>query len=322
MNKTDFNEIYKFFKVRFQKIIDEVLLKVDFSDVDDYKYDPEKGGILILRNGKWYWSWMNTINTNYSCLYILIKSVFKNIDPMIFSSIRIEKTFNKLTEELNKNKQILFTPKSEIFFDLLLTTQFTWNTGIISTIKTISTINKFYNIKEIKMNFERGVIDDMKGVDFTLTFDGEELRNQHKSCDVNLVNDYYVSNRFIYNEKTYRYNVDSMTMESNGKIYFFYNSTDKNLVNTTNNKLHIHKKLLINIMTIEENIFIQKLTELNQLCFEKRIEFIFEVDESNENKLITTNNGKIITLYLNNVNDEKIIDILTEKIKELQQLPN
>jgi FlaA1/EpsC-like NDP-sugar epimerase len=59
---------------------------------------------------------------------------------------------------------------------------------------------------------------------------------------------------------------------------------------------------------------------MNQICYEKNYLFMFERDESNINKItIDDLDGiKTIRLFLNDIEDKNLLNMLNEKLKELQ----
>jgi len=232
----------------FQKIITDVIKLVDYSNTTFYKYDYFKNnncyGVLFHLNEKWIWSWINTLNTNVSCIYEIIDYLNSEYNSQLTYELYIsdrEEFFNLFSKFLDEKKQIIFTPKSEIFKKMFFLTQMIWNLGLISVISGIMTIKKYFNVT-IDLNYERGDKNDMtRGCDFLLYFENETKSAQHKKVtNFYPEGDYYTTYNFYYNEKTYRQNLDFITIESNNEIYLFENSYDSNDCGMRNGKFYIH----------------------------------------------------------------------------------
>jgi hypothetical protein len=323
----DFNTIYKGNKdlqYKLKGIINRTLSGVDFSKNGRYWINP-KNNAVYYRNGDTYeWSWMNSINTNYGCLYLLVSYVDTKFERSIglldFESLYIDDTLSYIESKLNEDKQIIFTPKSDIFKGMFFTTQKTWNWGLISEISAILTLKQNYDIGEVNVNYKRGDLKDMnQGTDLELYFEGSYKNTQHKSSYLNDEKLCYTSYSFIYNESTYRENLDLITIDSKNKIYLFRNSKDTSLCGTRNKQFFINKTLKINEMEKENQEFTNLLTDINRICFEKKYIFNFEKTDSGENYFEDTTNNSIreIKFFLNDINDENLINIVKEQISKL-----
>lgn len=316
-------------KDKFTAIIDEVIKTVDYTKIKTYKYEffekNEMSGVLFFIFNKWIWSWVNTINTNYSCLFLMIEYINNNFTRKItlldFRSDKIEDTLNYFKECIKQDKDIIFKPGSDVFKNMFFIAQYTWTRGIISVLSTIFTIKKNYDIDHINLSYERGDKMDMtKGMDLIIQFNGKLSSTQHKSSKIEVDGDYFLSKRFIYNESTYRNNLDLISIESNNKIYLFRNSKDKNLCGTRNGKFFIHKDLKENEMSIENQEVTDLLTELNKICFQKKIIFMFERGENDVNSFdeIDMGNNKAIKFLLNDIHDLNLVKMIKEQIEKLQ----
>lgn len=310
-----------------QKSIDEILLHVDYSDIKRYRLSENQNGrlgVYVKFFDKWSWSWVNTINTNYTCLYMIIDFINNKYSKKITKDWFIknpEECVMYFHNMVYENRNHIFKPGSDIFKKMFFATQKTWNDGLISSIFSLITIGKFYNIKS-EMTFDRGEEDDMiRGTDMFLEIEGVNNRCQHKSADIRLDGDYYLSKRFIYNEKTYRKNLDLISIENNDKIYLFANSDDKKLCySLTNEGFRIHKNLLIKIMEKENNDVMKLLKDLNILCGKKNIVFSIERNDQENNYFEESKVGSQdgIRFFLNNFNDEGLGSLLLTQIKKLQ----
>jgi hypothetical protein len=297
---------------------------VDYKNNNRYRYDSENGGVFFYNNNKWEWSWVNSINTNYSCLYLILKHIVskygKDIGYLDFEPNYIDETLGYLRVKIEEDKQTIFTPKSTVFRDMFFTTQKTWNKGLISEISALLTLKKHYEIGDVEVNYKRGDSDDMKkGTDLKLFFEGGYKNTQHKSANLFENTNEYVSTQFLYNEKTYRENLDLITIDYNNIIYLFYNSKDTSMCGTKNGKFFINKNLEKKQMVKEEQEFADLLTEMNKICFEKRYIFNFEKGDAGINYFEDTTKDSIreINFYLNDINDTNLINIVKEQITKL-----
>lgn len=311
----------------FLKTIDEVIKDVDYSNINRYKFDTNKNGrlgVYVKLFNKWSWSWLNTVNTNYTCLYLIVdylnKKYTKKITKDWFSN-NPEECVEYFKQKLYENRNDVFKPGSEIFKKMFFATQRSWNDGLISSISSLITIGEFYKIKS-EITFERGQEDDMiKGTDMFIEIDGVLNRCQHKLSDLRLIGDFYFSKRFIYNEQTYRDNLDLITIESDNKIYLFENTKNTELCRSINNEgFNIHKSLLKNVMKKENDQVMKLLKDLNILCGGRNIIFSIERNEKEENYFEEEKIGNQIgiRLFLNNFNDVNLYDMLSNQLNKLQ----
>jgi hypothetical protein len=216
-------------KYPFKDIIDRQIKLVNFDNIKLYRHNI---GIEYFKNNRWFWCWMNSINTNYSAIFQIIYFInikeTRKIGVFDFRSDKIKDTLSYIENCIEKYRQEIFTPGSDVFKKMYFATQWSWNRGIISTINCVLTLKTRYNIKCDNLNFERGDEDDMKkGTDMLMFFEGDFRKTQHKSAKIEKIGNFYISKRIKYDEHTYRKNLDLITIESNGKIFLFRNS--KNL---------------------------------------------------------------------------------------------
>lgn len=262
----------------------------------------------------WIWSWMNTINTNYTCIYYIIEflnELYPNdritMDKLCNPKTEIE-TLERIKTLMIKHKQEIFTPKKNgIFSKMFFIAQTTWNLGNISVIGITLSLNKEFKLSKINLNYDRGDLSDMnKGTDMVLEMLGSSLNNQSKLTDINKSGDIYISKNFRWNEKIYRNHVDSFTLECDKKIYFLKNSDNPSLIGINGNgDFFFHKSLLfIDPFEMSFNEFLSSLRNLLNKCTQKKIAFKFAKDKSNDNH-IYFKNGRLI-LFLNNFDELKI----------------
>lgn len=311
--------------------VNDTIKTVNFDSVPNYRYgkltqDGMDGVIFNIFDSE-IWGWPNTINTNYSCHYEIIQFIneidhnnkFNDID---FSNIRLNNTLIRYKELIEKHKQIIFTPGSKVFKNMFFITQKTWGIGIISSILGLKELSKKYNI-EYNLEYKRGDDEDMKrGIDFKMTFGNSGLKNvQHKSAKIWEEGEFYVSKVFLYNEYTYRNNVDLISIQSGKTLYIFSNSTNKNLCGTrSDGKFFISETLKLDEMEIKEELLEQLLTKINLLCFEKQHIFFFERSEDENNKFeIDEMKGiKTLRLYINNIEDPNLTKMLEDVIEKIR----
>lgn len=308
-----------------KKIIDEVVKTVDYTKKRRYTINPENNSVYYYtNNGNWEWSWVNSINTNYSCLYLIIKHIDlkyeRNIGEMDFDSDFRSETLNYIESKIKEDKQTIFTPGSDVFRDMFFAAQKSWNWGLISEISSILTLKKHYDIGDVDINFKRGDLKDMnQGTDLQILFEGSFKNTQHKSTKLSDEINKYTSKGFRYNELTYRNNVDLITIDCDNVIYLFRNSKNPELCGERNSVFYISKELEIKKMNKEKIELTNLLTEINRICFEKRYIFTFEKGESGENYFTDETNDGIreINFFLNDINDENLVNIVRDQISKL-----
>lgn len=324
ITEKEFKEIYSAVKLYepLMKIINRQLKLVNFEEVKQYRHGR---GVEILKNNIWYWSWMNSINTNYTAIYQIIKFInqkeTRKIKFLDFVSDKKDDTLKYIEECIVKYRQDIFTPGSEVFKNMFFATQWTWNRGIISTINCVLTLKTRYDIKCDNLNFERGEDVDMrKGTDMFLFFEDEFRSSQHKSVKITKNGNFYTSTNVHYNENTYRKNLDLLTFESDNEIHIFRNSkrTEDNLCGMDKqNHFFISEDLRIDTIPIEQLEIKEILNEMNNLCKENNVVFDFKNNESSLNYF--EGNEKSFTFFLNDINDEKIVKIVSDKLYVLKQ---
>lgn len=308
------------------KAIDSVLKDVDYSNIKRYKLSENVNGrlgVYVKLHDKWSWSWLNTVNTNYTCIYLIIDHINKKHTQKITKEWFIrnpEECVEYFRTKIYEDRNEIFKPGSSIFKQMFFTTQRVWNDGLISSISSLITIGKHYKIKS-KITYDRGEEDDMiKGTDMFVEMNDIVNRCQHKSADIKLIDDYYISKRFIYNEQTYRHNLDLISIENEGKIYLFENSKDKELCGSFDGiGFRIHRTLLKNVMDKQNEEVMKLLKDLNILCGKRNIIFSIERNEEDRNyfeqSVIGNQNG--IRFFLNDFNDENLKDLLIGQLNKL-----
>ena len=151
--------------------IDQIIKSCDFTKVKNYQYGKcrknNKFGVLIIFRKKWIWSWLNSINTNNTCLQILIDFINQRTGISFdLSDCTLEELkifFNKV-EEL---KDELFVDNTEIKEKLYLTANMVWNVGNEGVLRVIYNLPSFFEPNaKLEINtkgiFQRGGVDDME----------------------------------------------------------------------------------------------------------------------------------------------------------------
>jgi len=330
-DKERFTKFHQSHKKSFREMIDNALLSSTFNEIYYRKrIDGKKKWIEDKLFGDiigWIWSWMNSINTNYTCIYFIIDYLNTIIVEKITMDDLLDKgkkesTLKRIENLIYEHRETIFKPGSEVFKKMFFVTQRTWNRGNISVISTILTLGEKFELLDVDLNFERGNEDDMsKGTDMFLVISGIRKRNQHKSCYLKKVGSKYISDKFYWDEKIYRNNLDTITIEYKEKIYFVSISQDSTLIGLDqNNEFFFHESLLIGEpIDVVQCEFTNSLTLLLGQCISKNIIFKFHKDDSGINHIFHEN-GRLI-VYLNNLERselDKTKILITNKIKELQ----
>ena len=325
----------KFFRDSIKNTINQVIPTVDYSGIKYYKHgsittkkNQSRQGVLYLHLDKWVWSWINSINTNYSSIYLIIEFISKkekvDLSEMEFSTFKLENTLKFIRCAIENYKQDIFRPGSEVFRKMFFTTQFTWTKGSTSTIVFLHSISKKFDIK-YNLSFERGDEDDMmRGIDYLLLIDGGTKKVQHKSAKLEDEGLYFTSKSLLYNESIYRNGVDLFSIQSGKKIYIIENSKDETLIGVRNQKFFVLKSQIIHEMDIKNDSeeLEDLLIELSQICFNNQFIFMFERTEEGDNEfLISDENGvKTIRLILNDLEDKNLLQMIRNKVEELKNL--
>jgi hypothetical protein len=350
MGKIDGNQLYKnkTFKNGFRKKMDHLLSTLDFKKYGlEYQYEyygdvnPKIG---VLQKTKWglQWSWMNTINTNYTCYELIIDAVNLLIKNEIVKRVKFftfdgtndtNKELNDLFEILELYKEDFFTAKhkknkTSLFNKMRFATQFIWYKSCLSEIFFLENIDHYFdNISGHTLCFERGSDDDMKnGKDFYVIINREFKSFQHKKdtlkyCD----GDYYCFEKMNYDKENYK-TVDYIAISIGTiKNYLFKNSDDEKLcgmrkLDDGKNYFLIHESLLVKpkpekkhtTMTLTEN-----LHELLKFTCEKQIPFHMKRDENviNSIEIVEGDELTIYVVYSDLEDDEfpkKVIDTLND----------
>lgn len=325
INEPQFISAYDSHKLKypFRDIINRQIKLVNFDGVRQYRHGVV--GIEILKNQRWFWCWMNSINTNYSTIFQIVDFINqkepRKLTIFDFRSDNINNTLLYIEECIGKYRQEIFTPGSLVFKKMYFAAQWSWNRGIISTINCILTLKTRYNIKCDNLNFERGGEDDMKrGTDMLLFFEGEFRTTQHKSSKIEEFGDVYISKNIKYDEHTYRKNLDLITIECDKKIYIFRNSKniEDGLCGTNKlNQFFISKKLLIDVIDLQNIDMSNLLDNLNNTYRNQNI--VFDITNNNESLNYFKEDKNAITLFLNNINDDNLLNLLKNKSENLQE---
>jgi hypothetical protein len=326
MLEDQFREIWRNRNLRYKikSVIDFVIPKVDFSKVT--KYELIDGVVYDKIFGELRWSWMNSINTNYSSIYKLIDEINQTSSNCLLYDDFInntDKTVELFKNKLLEKKQEFFTPGSKVFKKMFFITQTTWNLGIISVISGIYTISKTFNLENFNLDFKRGSDDDMnKGCDLLLYFDGKKNVTQHKVAKLYDKDTHFISTDFIYNELSYRNSLDLISIDTKDEIYLFKNSNEKHLCGTNERgNFVIYKTLLISPpMNKENEELTDLLLKLNQVCGSKNIIFEFEKNESMKNYFedVVSDNVRTLRLFLNDLEDKELVNKIKNQLDNLK----
>jgi len=317
--------------------ITNAVLSVTFDSDANYKIetDPNNGklGVLQLINGEWKWSWLNTINTNYTCLWHIIRYLNNThsdqLSMNLFNSNR-KKFVEIFKKNVNEESQILFTPGSDVFDDMQFVTQKTWNDGVVSTISTIYTLEAHQNIRTNRYEFQyhRGDIIDMKdGVDFKIltgaTDNGWGVQHK-KTHSVRYDSDGFYWFKFRFKE-TYRKNVDLIAINDQNYVYLFKVSKisydPKCRFIQSCDRFMVHKDLHQKTMKVENKEITNILFEINRYCCDNRIPFHFISESDSKMNLIEDiidHGERIIKFTFVDRDDKNLLETLNEFFAKLK----
>ena len=347
IDETDGNTLFKndIFLETYRKMTDNLIKLVDFSEFKYYKYGQHKEntGVLFFYKEEWIWSWVNTINTNYSCFYLMvnranliIKDILKNDRPyvnFIDSKDKI-KELHYLFEILTNYKQELFTPKygskkNSLFNLMRFKTMDLWYGSKMSEVYVVSNMICFFDdLIGHELDFRRGDKDDMtKGKDFGIIRKIGKKSIQHKNDRLlKYENDYYYFNTLLYSEKNYG-SVDYLSITNKQKdIFLFENSKDRSLCGMfilPNGKKHfrIHKSLKIEPKKLLKMSLTKNLEELLKFCGKHNINFHMENNNNVELNTIeyTDNPEPNIHIEYTNLDDDTFPDKVNLVLEDLKQ---
>ena len=338
-NKTKFklnNKDYTFREV-YQKTIDTLLPTVEFKE-NDYQQilKRQKNSVYNINNcnNKLEWSWMNSINTNYSCVTFLINEINRIIltDNLDYDIIRFSDIKNFGNEFIifynimSLYKNIIFQPNNDInsvFNKMKYKTQETWYDGKIAEIFLAQNIRKYIDdVEEFVFDFERGKDDDMNnGVDLmfknsenkSFTIQNKKGRSPREEYDNYVFYTYYkksYSNLDFFVIANYRDNI----------LYII-----KNLGNFGNgikidsnnyNILKVNKNLVmkkINNNDALDNELSMTLYQLLTYCCKNNIEYSMGVPDDKINKVTFNEEKKTVYIEYIDFNDNTFLD----KVKEI-----
>lgn len=330
------------FKYLLSHFLTKLLLTVDFSHTKYYKIDVNEDGKLGIfvdydGSGNYKWSWMNSINTNYSGWALIINRCnfdfgcnFTNSD-FYGSDEKVKKNILKLFEVLEKNKQDFFSPKSEkseVFKELFFKLQTSWLSGLTSSLISLKYITQKYKLVKGSFASERGSSDDFNGIDFSVYDEDNEILNvQHKKCsDLYVYNNYLKSKTIIYDKGTYKKNVNLLTIDNGEYVYIFKNSTDNSLigVDQITKEFFVEDSLLLHKIKKMEDIHYKKLIKITEICCIK-IKFALDVytsETDTENSYTLEPKKRLLTIKLSNLLDESgLLNMFDEIVEKLNNLP-
>jgi hypothetical protein len=353
MDNIKANELFKGqngnkeFKNTYKNKVNQLLLSVDFSETPIYRIDKseENGctGVYDFINGKWMWSWMNAINTNYSCFELMVNKVNELIkrgltnrnDILTFENQNTHiKDLDWLFDYLTGFKEDFFTPrhskKNSLFNQMRFKSQSTWYEGKLAEIYFLGNIGLYFdNVMQYDLSFKRGESDDMfLGKDFKIRTVNDEFSFQHKKDTLKYFDgDYYCFEKTIYDDKNYS-TVDFISITCRTyKIYLFKNSSDPKLCGMSNyygkDFFTIHKSLLIEPKMETKIILVDTMESLLKFCFEHHINFFMDNDENSENSItLQTEPEYSVNIIFNNLEDVNFPQKVFKFYEDLQQLFN
>jgi hypothetical protein len=179
--------------------IKSLLNKHDYSNYTNFKLDESDGitvtrsstelqlGVYELINGVWVWSWINSVETNYTAIHDIV-TYFNTTEEGILKPVTHISLLNDFKGECNRvlmfiynNTEFVFglNGVTELSKKLQITTSRTWYDSKFSELTFVRTIEK--EGSDVFLPKNRGNADDyLYGID--LKIDG--MRYQHKKAQV------------------------------------------------------------------------------------------------------------------------------------------
>jgi hypothetical protein len=312
--------------------LNSILSKIDYSQYPNFKWDinpdilenrhstKNKYGVWVLINGEWRWSWINTIETNYSALFILVEFFNENVGP----PINLENLNNNFTKECNRLLLFIFN-NSEMVFGfggttdlskkLQVATGFSWYGSKFSEMTFIRMYNQ-YNL-EVFIPKNRGNGDDYTfGIDFKI---GDHTY-QHKIDKVELINDSCLLHSSNIHKSKHE-KVDRFVYEYGNSIYLFdtTNISDPNIIELPN-MLVIPNDRLIDIYDKPNDLLVSMCESIFKICMSNN--YIFEMYDSNVPYVMLNEKEKSVIIGFTGVDLESISKDLTKVLDYLMVLTN
>lgn len=316
-------------------MIDNHVQNSNYSNCKKYKRgickETGKEGILMLLLGEWVWSWHNTIHTNYSCLLVIFNYISKNFEKKLqasdFEPYYINSTIRYIDNCLTVCRDYLFASNSDELIEMQFITQETWIIGKISELSSVHTLKSNGIITEYNITYERGLDDDIKkGQDYYIKLasgmSGFAQEKRDKNLFVQMDGQSYGFGDASYILKKYNPDNVSFIIFNNGSFIFPFRY-DRSLMKKdkdNNEKLIIDKSLMLSNKPMK-NTFInisEILTQMNEYCSSKHIQFTFKRGETNKIEDLMDEGERVIRVQLSD-NDMENFDVTLsdffEKVK-------
>ncbi len=281
------------------------------------------------------WCWRNTPNTHPYC--------FHDFYYLFYDSTGIELDFNK-RENWEKNLDTLFgfiESKFELYFTTNIETKYyyhfwfrcnqSWTLGQITIIALMYKIRELFSeYKIINMDFalERGDPNDFKGIDVIIK---TETKDVHKRREIVK---FQVKGGRVIESNDEGYVISGAANDLKSEVdYWCYvdikdNETNIILFQNLNRYIKrvgyniLFKKEITHPKIIKQSIMIpEKLNEIAKFCFEKKILIEIEHLNGDSNEVIIQESPeKMIYIKIADFKDKNLLDLLTKKYIELQEV--
>jgi len=321
-------------KVISKQDYDGITSKYDINeDVWDLYRNQPKWGVWQKIRGDWKWSYINTIETNYSAIFELV-----NFYNDLIKKGRLnykEVTYAGLTESFRTecDQIISFIDKyfdrvfglyevTELSNKLSVATSYSWYNSMLSEMSYVRMV-----IKDTKMipiyGKERGDGEDYNsGVDFSIIDNGIDIQYQHKRCNdsshhpIRVVlddeNDCVIIPTSVSKRK--HRDVDYLVVENNGTIYEFNIQgieTDES-IEVTNSTTTIPNDRLTNVFEKNDDDQLKLLMDIFRRC--NLIGYTFNIFDSVEPYVDLNVKNKQITIGFGGVDIESVEEDLRKSL--------
>jgi hypothetical protein len=280
------------------------------------------------------WSWRNSPNTHPYCCH--------DFYCLYYNSTQNELDFNdrtKWNENLDlifnfveENFELYFTENvdTKYFYHFMFRCNQSWTKGQLTIIALMYKIKEVFNeYKILKMDFalERGDPDDFIGIDVKLKV---ETKDEYKRVEIIKIQ---VKSGGVIEESEDGYLISGSVNDLKAPVnYYCYvdiknNETEiilfenlKPYISRVGNNIFFKKEITHPIIIKESIMVAEKLKEIAQYCFEKKIIINIEyLPGENNNIIIEKETAGLINIKIGDFKDENLFKLLENKFNELKE---
>lgn len=321
-----FNDFKTFFSTNLKWVYRDkcdAVFKRQFSKIGKYRLceKNEKFGILD-EDGRW--GFENTINTNSRCALELYNIYLQFGNEKLDFFENVDYSVNKLWKFIEENFELLFTYNIETkyYHKFRLICNLSWSRGqITSVLFYLIHKNIFPDTIKTTLELERGLFLDLKGIDGVLNQkDGSNITLQIKSGTFIKKKNFYIIDgaQNDFNSPANYYCYINIGQETN-QIIIFENKKENIMPNGS--QCVIDQEIVKYIDMENNDVISQKLMDILLYC--SKNEFVFEL-KNNEPKngfKIETEPEKVVTISINDFDEEGLEKLLEENFNKLKNLP-